>query len=109
MKILLTALAVAGLSVAPVAVLAQSASLPDQTFESVDTDDNGMVSWAELSLVFTDITEEQFNTADADGDGFLNEAEFDSLTIETGSIAPPAPAVVQDLHSLTYSGADNEM
>jgi hypothetical protein len=104
MKILLTALAVAGLTVAPVAVLAQSASLPmDQTFESIDTDNNGMVSWAEFSLVFTDITEDQFNTADSDGDGFLNEDEFDSLTLETGSIdAPTAPAVVPDNRSLTY-------
>jgi hypothetical protein len=90
MKILVTALAAAGLVLSSGAALAQAtSSLGVGTgFEDVDTDDNGMVSWAEFSLVFTDITEEQFNTADADGDGFLSAGEFDSLTLQTGSIAP---------------------
>jgi hypothetical protein len=106
MKILVTALAAAGLVLSSGAALAQATgSLGVGTgFEDVDTDDNGLVSWAEFSLVFTDITEEQFNTADADGNGSLSADEFDTLNLPTGSITPrrnsiedyqPLPSVIE--------------
>jgi Ca2+-binding EF-hand superfamily protein len=89
MKIVLAALAVAGLAFSSTAVLAQDmgAVNPSQTFTGVDTDRNGTVSWAEFSLIFTDYTEEQFNAADLDGDGQLSAEEFDGLVLATGSIA----------------------
>jgi hypothetical protein len=108
MKILLTALAAAGLALSSGAALAQATSSLGDNFEDIDTDNNGMVSWAEFSLVFTEITEDQFNTADSDGDGFLDAEEFDSLTLETGSVdAPTAPEVVPDNRSLTYWDTDS--
>ena len=104
MKILLASLAVASLALSS-AALAQDtgAILPDQSFSGVDTDRNGMVSWTEFSLVYTDINEMTFDAADLDGDGFLNEDEFSSLVVSTGSVNRPAstgvPAATQ---SLTY-------
>ena len=109
MKIILASLVAAGLALAPAAAMAQSASIDvDQTFAGVDTDDNGMISLAEFLLVYTDLTEEQFKQADADGDGSLSEAEFDSLNLQTGSIdAEPAdPVKPLDLQSLTSSKPD---
>src|SRR5690554_4684619 len=89
MKTFLASLAVAGLALSTGAAFAQDVgTLPaGQDFASVDTDRNGGVSWAEFSLIFTDITEEQFNTADADGNGELSPEEFDTLNISTGSIS----------------------
>jgi hypothetical protein len=89
MKIAMTALAAAaGLALLAGPALAQETSsiAPTGAFDDVDTDDNGLVSWTEFQLVFTDISETQFNTADADGDGSLNPQEYDSLVLETGSI-----------------------
>lgn len=87
MKKILTALAVAGLTLSSGAAFAQSASIAaDAGFEGVDTDRNGLVSWAEFALIYTDINEEQFNVADADGDGSLSVEEFDNLVVNTGSI-----------------------
>src|SRR5262245_15829957 len=96
MKKILASLAVAGLALSPVAVMAQDAALQsqDQTFLGVDTDRNGGVSWAEFNLIFTDYNEGQFNTADADGNGELSQAEFDSLALATGSIGSDAGAEV---------------
>ncbi len=91
MKIFMTALAAAaGLALSTGAVLAQETSsiAPTGAFDDVDTDDNDLVSWTEFQLVFDDITEEQFNSADADGDGYLTADEYDSLVLETGSITP---------------------
>ena len=89
MKMILTALAAAGIALSSGAAIAQSANIAvDDAFLGVDTDDNGQVSWAEFSLIYSDITEEQFNTADADGDGSLTQDEFDSLVLQTGSVSP---------------------
>lgn len=103
MKILLASLAVAGLALSPVAVLAQDTSAigADQSFLGVDTDRNGSVSWAEFSLIFTDINEEQFRTADLDQDGELSQEEFDSLALSTGSVSPADGASVPAGQSLT--------
>ncbi|HHY50735.1 MAG TPA: hypothetical protein GYA10_13420 [Alphaproteobacteria bacterium] len=93
MKILLASLAAAGLALSAGAALAQDTSAvnPDQSFAGVDTDHNGEVTWTEFQLAFADITEEQFRQADADGNGSLNEDEFDSLALATGSTTK-APA-----------------
>ena len=90
MKIQMTALAAAaGLALLAGPALAQATSsiAPTGSFDDVDTDDNDLVSWTEFQLVFSDINETQFNSADADGDGSLNAAEYDSLVIETGSVS----------------------
>ena len=90
MKIQMTALAAAaGLALLAGPALAQATSsiAPTGAFEDIDTDDDGLVSWTEFQLVFSDISETQFSTADADGDGSLNPQEYDSLVLETGSIS----------------------
>lgn len=113
MRILLVSLAAAGLALSAGAVQAQSSAAinTDQSFTGVDTDRNGNVSWAEFSLVFPDVTEEQFNQADANGDTYLSQDEFDNLQLSTGSIGQmaPAPAPVEPVapgSSLTYTEPD---
>jgi hypothetical protein len=111
MKVLLATLAAAGIALSGTAALAQSASVStDRSFVGVDTDRNGGVSWAEFELIFTDINEEQFNAADLNKDGVLDEDEFGSLTVETGSILP-APALpnqpASSGSSLTYTAPES--
>lgn len=106
MKIILASLVAAGLALSSGAALAQTASITgDTSFDGLDTDKNGLVTWTEFSLVYTDYTEEQFNQADANGDGSLSIEEFDSLALSTGSIRPinPADPAPVDNNSLTYS------
>jgi len=103
MKNVLATLAVAGLAFSSTAVLAQDTSAvdPSQTFTGVDTDRNGLVSWGEFSLIFTDYNEEQFNAADLDADGQLSQDEFDNLVLATGSIVSDPADLLTDGKSLT--------
>lgn len=111
MRILIASLATAALALSAGAVQAQSESLAaiptDLSFSGVDTDRNGIVGWTEFNLVFPDVTEAQFNSADANKDGSLSQDEFDSLQLATGSVPSlaPSPAPVQTLpgETLTYS------
>ena len=87
MKKILASLAVAGLALSTGAAFAQEAAIADPSnFTGVDTDRNGTVSWAEFSLMFPDVGEDQYNTADVDGDGVLSEDEYATLAISTGSV-----------------------
>jgi len=108
MKNFLAALAVAGLALSSTAVLAQDTSAvdPNQSFTGVDTDRNGLVSWAEFSLIFTDYNEEQFNTADIDGDGQLSSEEFDNLVLATGSIVSDPVDLPTNSKSLTDTATE---
>jgi hypothetical protein len=106
-KIILASIAAASLALSAGAALAQTTGsvTNDTSFEGVDTDRNGLVSWPEFALVFTDVSEAQFNTADLDGDGLLSADEFSTITLETGSIpmqSPMAPAAPVAPQSLTY-------
>lgn len=109
MRVLIASLAAAGLALSASAAFAQDTGAinPDESFFGVDTDRNGLVSWAEFNLVYDDYTETQFDQADADSDGSLSQMEFDSLVVSTGSIRTlPAPSVVPsegDVRSLTYA------
>ena len=95
MKIIIASMAAAGLALSASAAFAQDlgALPPAQSFDAVDTDRNGAVSWAEFSLVFPQMTEEDFRSADLDGDGALSLEEFETVTVSTGSIATQAPAL----------------
>jgi hypothetical protein len=106
MKIILATLAAAGLVVSTGAVFAQSNSpTGDTTFTGVDTNRDNAVSWPEFQLVFPDISEEAYNTADANSDGILSLEEYDSLALSTGSISqrPAVPSDAPMPNSLTYS------
>lgn len=70
----LIALVAAGLSTA---AFAQDSVPVD--FASVDTDANGGVSYAEAQVIWSDLTQEQFNTADADASGELSPEELATL------------------------------
>lgn len=87
MKILLASILTAGLAMSGGSALAQESVTGDLSFTGVDTDHDGFVSWPEFELVFEDdINEEQFKTADLDGDGLLSASEYDNLALSTGSI-----------------------
>jgi hypothetical protein len=108
MKIILASILAAGVALSSGAALAQSASVTgDLSFSGLDTDRNGTVSWTEFSLVYTDYTEEQFNSAEVNGDGELSIEEFDSLALATGSIRAPLvdEATPVDTSSLSSTNA----
>ena len=104
MKKILTTLAVAGLMLSSGAALAQ-----DNTFDAIDTDNDAQISWSEFALAISDVDQATFDLADANGDTYLDEAEFNSLEIETGSVASSAiGADVQPLpESLSNAVSDN--
>lgn len=87
MKRILVPLAVAGIVLSGTAAMAQSVAL-NSGFDALDTDRSGGISWAELSITNTDVTEEQFNLADANGDGVLDPLEYEAISLSTGSISP---------------------
>ena len=49
------------------------------SFADVDTDANGELSFVELQLIWTDLTQEEFDSADADGSGGLTPDELNTL------------------------------
>jgi hypothetical protein len=59
-------------------------------FAQVDADHSGSVSMSELKTADPQITEAQFKTADANGDGSLDQQEFATLS-PSASNSPVAP------------------
>jgi hypothetical protein len=59
------------------------------SFADVDTDSNGELSFAELVIVWTDLTQEEFDTADLDASGGLTADELNALQPAT---LPATPA-----------------
>jgi hypothetical protein len=55
----------------------------------VDTDGDGLVSYAEMTVNYPDLTEEDFGEIDTSGDGFVDESEIASA-LEGGIIEEPA-------------------
>lgn len=80
------ALSLAVIGFTATAALAQTPT----SFADVDTDGNGELSFAELQVIWTDLTQEEFNAADADGTGGLTPDELNTLQPAT----LPAPAEV---------------
>ena len=74
MKTITLAIAALGLSTA--AAFAQGATID---ISAIDTDGNGTVSLAEAQVVWPDLTQEQFATADADASGELSVEELATL------------------------------
>ncbi|HHY49221.1 MAG TPA: hypothetical protein GYA10_05685 [Alphaproteobacteria bacterium] len=88
MKIILASLTAVALGLTATGALAQQTGsiTGDTSFAGVDTDRNGLVTWPEFSLVFTDVNEEQFRTADLDGNGALSPDEFETIALSTGAV-----------------------
>lgn len=61
------------------AVAATALCLPafamGQSATQVDSNEDGVLSLAEMQAVYPDMTEEQFATVDTNGDGVLEDAE----------------------------------
>lgn len=72
MKKLILALALTG--------FATSASLAQATFETIDADQSGSITYAEATAAGMPWTEAQFAEADRDADGALNAEEFAAAT-----------------------------
>jgi len=100
MKKALLPLAVLGLALSATGAIA---ALED--FMGADADNSGAVSWAEFSLLYPEVTEQQFASADTDSDGELSQGEFDTLILQTGAVGGSPPALPDDQplpQSLTY-------
>lgn len=70
---------VLALGLATTGAMAQDASTPAvPDFATIDADKSGDVSFAEAQLVWIDLTEDAFKSADADASGALSQAEFDA-------------------------------
>lgn len=65
-----TAMAVAGLFASTAAIAAEGG------FAAADANSDGALTMEEMLTVMPSITAEQFQAADADGNGSLSEAEF---------------------------------
>lgn len=79
------ALTLAAIGLSATAAFAQTPT----SFADVDTDGNGELSFAELLVVWTDLTQEEFDAADADGSGGLTPDELNTLQPAT---LPATPA-----------------
>ncbi|MCT8161319.1 hypothetical protein [Pseudoruegeria sp. SHC-113] len=55
------------------------------TLSDIDTDGDSLVSYAEITVNYPDLTEEVFTEIDASGDGFADEAEL-TAAVEAGLI-----------------------
>lgn len=86
-KIALTA-AVLGLTAT--AAFAQTPT----TFADVDADGNGELSFAELQVVWPDVTDVEFGGADGDASGGLSTDELNSL--QPAAVPAPAAAPAAD-------------
>lgn len=73
MKKLLVPVLVLGLG--STAVMAQSIN----AFAAVDVDASGDVSLVEAQTVWTDLTAETYATADSNGDGKVDQAEYEAF------------------------------
>lgn len=69
---------VLALGLATTGAMAQDASPAAPDFATIDADKSGDVSFAEAQLVWIDLTEDAFKSADADASGALSQAEYDA-------------------------------
>lgn len=74
MKTLLP-LSLAAMLLASTAVSAQSIA----DFNQVDSDGDGKVSFSDMQIEWPDLTQDQFDAADLDGDDFLDLGQYDAL------------------------------
>ena len=54
----------------------------------IDTDGDGMASFAELQVSYPELTEEMFGEIDTNGDGLVDDEEM-AIAIELGNLADP--------------------
>lgn len=73
MRTLFTAAAVAAMTAG--AAFAQETEI---TFVELDVNEDGKLSLEEVQAVAPDVVEDDFAAYDADGDGYLQEPEFDT-------------------------------
>lgn len=79
-----------GLAVLGLGATAAFAQTPT-SFADVDTDANGELSYAELQVVWTDLTQAEFDAADADASTGLSVDELNSLQPPTAPATPTPP------------------
>ncbi|RUT29327.1 EF-hand domain-containing protein [Arsenicitalea aurantiaca] len=66
------------------ALMVGGAAAQPTTFDAVDTDGSGTISWAEFEIAFPDVSEAQFMAADTNGDGELDMEELRLLAPQMG-------------------------
>ena len=54
----------------------------------IDTDGDGMASFAELQVSYPELTEEMFGEIDTNGDGLVDDEEM-AIAVELGNLADP--------------------
>ena len=76
------------------ALLAPAFAQTPTSFADVDTDGNGELSFAELQLVWPDLTQAEFDSADVDASGGLAVDELN--TLQPASVPAPTDSVPLD-------------
>jgi len=87
MKKLIVPIAVLGLMTG--SAFAQDAATTD--FATLDTDLNGELSFTEVTVGWPELTEEQFDAADADMSGGLSVDELSAVIGGAASVPAPVP------------------
>ncbi|WP_282130119.1 hypothetical protein [Roseobacter litoralis] len=54
----------------------------------IDTDGDGLASFAELQVSYPELTEEVFGDIDTNGDGLVDDEEM-TIAVELGNLADP--------------------
>ncbi len=76
-------------NVSLVAVLMTSVAFSANAMSAeIDTDGDGMASFAELQVSYPELTEEMFGEIDTNGDGLVDDEEM-AIAVELGNLADP--------------------
>lgn len=74
------------------------------TFADVDTNGDGMLSYEELSVIWPDLTQEEFAAADTDSTGGLTPEQLD--TLQPSAVPSPEATGADPMGAPAPLGAD---
>lgn len=108
----LATLSLAALLLSSTAVLAQNAQT---SFDSLDADGDDQLSYSDLLPQWPDLTQEQFDAADIDGDTFLDLTQYEALqtglasSTEVAATGVVSPAIEAPLFENVDSDGDGKI
>ena len=70
------------------ALMTSAAFFANAMSAEIDTDGDGMASFAELQVRYPDLTEDVFGDIDTNGDGLVDDEEM-AIAVELGNLSNP--------------------